>query len=162
MYVHRQSTAFSCTMCTQQSKKVVRGKLKGVHELCWMPIFLLALHQALHLQLTPPQKDSMKFGKGLSGLGQLCLWLHVDSQLRTQRGKTNQNKKKNPKNPRRSVAESDERTAHSHSAFLSKVRSPFSSCALPLPRSSPASPRTPALVLSLPGCIPTRAWTEPL
>ena len=98
MYVHRQSTAFSCTMCTQQSKKVVRGKLKGAHELCWMPVFLLALHQALHLELAPPQKDSMKFGKGLGGLGQLCLRLHAESQLRTQRGKTKP-KQKNPKEP---------------------------------------------------------------
>lgn len=58
--------------------------------------------------------------------------------------------KKTTKNPRRSIAEGDERTAHSHSTFLSKVRSPFSSCALPLPRSFPASPRTPALVCCYP------------
>lgn len=83
-------------MCMQQSKKVVRGKLKGGYELCWMPIFLLALHQALHLQLTPPQKDSMKFGKGLGGLRQLCLPLHAESQPRTQRSKTKP-KQKNAK-----------------------------------------------------------------
>lgn len=50
MYIHQQSTAFSCTACTKESK----GKLESACELCGMPIFLLALHQALHLKLVPP------------------------------------------------------------------------------------------------------------
>lgn len=93
-----------------------------------------------HSRFTPPRTDSTKFGKGLGVLGTAApaasrriTTEDTKRQNRTKRRKTTRNP--NQATPE-ALSQSDERTACSHSAFLSKVRSLFSSCTSPPPRSS--------------------------
>lgn len=101
MYIHQQSTAFSCTACTKASK----GKLQSACELCGMLIFLLALHHALLLQLMPPlrHEQAQSLGQILVGWDS-CSGRFEQNHKGGHKAPKPNRAKKTPANPRGSVA----------------------------------------------------------